>query len=117
MSGNREIASIVRNAPISAQKARLVADQVRNQPVGRALELLQFSNKKAAALLKKALDSAIANAENNHGVEDVDTLKISTVYVDEAITLKRFRARARGRGSRILKRTCHITLKISEGVA
>ena len=112
---HREIVSIVRNAPISAQKARLVADQVRNQPVGRALDLLQFSDKKAALLLGKALKSAIANAENNHGVEDVDELKVSTVYVDEAATMKRFRARARGRGSRILRRTCHITLKVSQG--
>lgn len=115
MSTIAEIPSIMRNVPMSAQKARLVADQVRNQPVGRAMELLQFSNKKAAGLFAKVLKSAIANAEHNHGVDDVDSLKISTVHVDEAVTLKRFRARARGRGTRILKRTCHITLKISQG--
>ncbi len=101
------------NAPISAQKARLVADQVRNKPVDKALEILRFSNKKAAVLVKKLLESAIANAENNEGA-DVDELRVATIYVDEARTQKRMRARAKGRGNRILKRSSHITIIVSD---
>jgi large subunit ribosomal protein L22 len=102
-----------RHARISAQKARLVADQVRGLEVEKALNLLTFSPKKAAGLIKKVLESAIANAEHNDGA-DIDELKVSAIYVDEAPTFKRMRARAKGRGDRILKRSCHITVKVSE---
>lgn len=98
---------------ISAQKVRLVADQIRNKPVDKALEILQFSPKKAAGLLAKTLNSAIANAEHNEGA-DIDELWVSTAMVDEGPTLKRFRARAKGRGTRILKRTSHITIGVSD---
>jgi large subunit ribosomal protein L22 len=108
-----EVAARLRYARISAQKCRLVADQVRGLPVGKALNILQFSNKKAAALVKKALESAIANAEHNEGL-DIDELKVSTIHVDEGPVMKRFRARAKGRANQILKRTCHITVKVSE---
>lgn len=101
------------NAKISAQKVRLVADQIRTMPVERALDLLTFSNKKAAALVKKLLESAIANAEHNDGA-DIDELKVTTIYVDEGPTQKRWRARAKGRGNRILKRTSHITVTVAE---
>ncbi len=109
-----EVAARLKGARISAQKARLVADQVRGKPVEEALNLLEFSNKKAAHIVKKVLDSAIANAENNEGA-DVDELKVSTVFVDEGMTLKRLRPRAKGRADRILKRTCHITVKVADG--
>ena len=95
----------------SAQKARLVADQVRGLPAERAVNLLKFSDKKAAHLIKKVVESAIANAENNQGA-DVDELKVQTIMVDEGPTLKRFMARAKGRGTRILKRTSHITVVV-----
>jgi large subunit ribosomal protein L22 len=101
------------NAKISAQKVRLVADQIRTMPVERALDLLTFSNKKAAALVKKVLESAIANAEHNDGA-DIDELKVTTIYVDEGPTQKRWRARAKGRCNRILKRTSHITVTVAE---
>jgi len=101
------------NAKISAQKVRLVADQIRTMPVERALDLLTFSNKKAAALVKKVLESAIANAEHNDGA-DIDELKVTTIYVDEGPTQKRWRARAKGRGNRILKRSSHITVTVAE---
>ena len=102
-----------RNASMSAQKARLVANQIRGMKVEEALNLLTFSNKKAAVLIKKVLDSAIANAEHNDGA-DIDELKVSSIYVDESATQKRMRARAKGRGDRVLKRSCHITVKVSE---
>ena len=98
---------------ISAQKCRLVADQVRGLPVERALNLLAFSSKKAAGIIKKVLESAIANAEHNDGA-DIDELHVSTIYVDEGPTMRRYRARAQGRGNTILKRTCHITLKVAD---
>ncbi|MEJ2566615.1 MAG: 50S ribosomal protein L22 [Gammaproteobacteria bacterium] len=98
-------------ARISAQKSRLVADQVRGLQVERALNMLAFSPKKGAGLMKKVLESAIANAEHNEGA-DVDELKVTKVYVDEGPTYKRMRARAKGRGSRILKRTSHITVVV-----
>lgn len=98
---------------ISAQKARLVADQIRGKAVEPALELLQFSPKKAAAIVRKLLESAIANAEHNNGC-DIDELRVKSIYVDEASTQKRFRARARGRGNRILKRSCHISIVVSD---
>lgn len=100
-------------AHLSAQKARLVINQIRGLPVAKAVNVLKFSNKKAADLIKKVLDSAIANAENNFGA-DIDELKVSAAYADEGSTLKRMHARARGRGARILKRTCHITIEVSE---
>lgn len=100
-------------ANISAQKTRLVADQVRGMPVEGALNLLTFSKKKAAVLVKKVLESAIANAEHNDGA-DIDELVVSTIYVDEGPTLKRLKARAKGRADRIFKRTCHITVKVSD---
>ena len=109
-----EVAAKLKGARISAQKARLVADQVRGKGVEDALDLLTFSNKKAAQIIKKILDSAIANAENNEGA-DVDELKISSIYVDEGMTMKRLRPRAKGRADRILKRSCHITVKVADG--
>ncbi|HEX9810653.1 MAG TPA: 50S ribosomal protein L22 [Burkholderiales bacterium] len=108
-----EATAILKHVRLSAQKGRLVADQIRGLPVARALELLQFSNKKAARPVRKVLESAIANAEHNEGA-DVDELKINTVYVDGGPTLKRFHARAKGRGARILKRTCHITVTVGD---
>ncbi len=102
-----------RNARISAQKARLVADQVRGLPVEKALNLLTFSNKKAAVMVRKTLESAIANAEHNEGA-DVDELKVSAICVDEGPTYKRLHARARGRANRIFKRTSHITVTVSD---
>jgi len=108
-----EVVAKLKRANISAQKVRLVANQVRGMNVEQAEQLLTFSPKKAARLVKKALMSAVANAEHNQGM-DVDELFISTIYVDEGPTLKRGRARAKGRGTRILKRTSHITLKVAE---
>lgn len=106
----------LKGARISAQKARLVADQVRGKPVEEALNILTFSPKKAAGLIKKVLDSAIANAEHNEGA-DVDELKVASIFVDEGMTLKRIRPRAKGRADRIMKRSCHITVQVagSEG--
>ncbi|MEL0082533.1 MAG: 50S ribosomal protein L22 [Gammaproteobacteria bacterium] len=101
------------NQSMSAQKGRLVADQIRGMGVEQALELLEFSPKKAAFVIRKLLESAIANAENNNGA-DIDELKVKTIYVDEGPTQKRFRARARGRGNRILKRSCHINIVVSD---
>ena len=106
-----EAKAILRGVRIAPQKARLVADQVRGLPVERALNLLKFSDKKAAHLMYKVLWSATANAENNEGA-DVDELKVSQVFVDEGVTMKRFHARAKGRGARILKRTSHITVVV-----
>ncbi|GAA4811477.1 50S ribosomal protein L22 [Marinicella pacifica] len=108
-----EIQAKLRRANISAQKVRLVANQVRGMNVEQAEQLLTFSPKKAAHIVKKALMSAVANAEHNNGL-DVDDLYISTIYVDEGPTLKRGRARAKGRGTQILKRTSHITVKVAE---
>ncbi len=103
----------LRFARLSAQKGRLVADQIRGLPVEQALNILAFSKKKGAAMMKKVLDSAIANAENNEGA-DVDELKVKAVCVDEGPTMKRLRARAKGRGTRILKRTSHITVTVAD---
>jgi len=108
-----EVAAKHRGARLSAQKARLVADQIRGKSVEEALQILEFSTKKAAHLMKKVLDSAIANAEHNDGL-DVDDLKVSTVFVDEGPTMKRIRPRAKGRADRIFKRTCHITVKVAD---
>jgi len=103
----------LRFARISPQKCRLVADQIRGLPVDRALALLTFSNKKSAVLVKKVLESAIANAEHNDGA-DIDALKVTTICVDQGPTMKRMHARAKGRGNRILKRTSHISVTVAE---
>jgi large subunit ribosomal protein L22 len=108
-----ETVAKLKYARISAQKGRLVADQIRGMPVENALKLLTFSQKKAASLVKKVLESAIANAEHNDGA-DIDALKVSMVCVDEGPCHKRMHARAKGRGSRILKRTSHITVAVAE---
>jgi large subunit ribosomal protein L22 len=108
-----EVAARLKGAQISAQKVRLIADQVRGLRVEEALGLLEFSTKKAAHIVKKLLDSAIANAENNEGA-DVDELKVSSIFVDEGMTMKRLRPRAKGRADRILKRSCHITIKVAD---
>jgi len=108
-----QTAAKLRGARISPQKVRLVADQVRGMPVEKAELLLKFSNKKAAQIVKKVLLSAVSNAEHNEGA-DIDELKISTIFVDEGPILKRGRARAKGRGTRILKRTSHITVIVAD---
>ncbi len=109
-----ETQAILRGVRISAQKSRLVADQVRGKPVEAALNILTFSPKKAAKIMKKVLESAIANAEHNDGA-DVDELRVSRIHVDEGASLRRFSARAKGRGVRIEKQTCHITLTVGTG--
>jgi large subunit ribosomal protein L22 len=101
------------HARLSAQKGRLVADQIRGLPVEQALNILSFSSKKGAGLVKKVLESAIANAEHNEGA-DIDELKVSAVFVNEGPTMKRIRARAKGRASRILKRTSHINVTVAD---
>jgi large subunit ribosomal protein L22 len=98
---------------LSPQKMRLVADQIRGLPVDRAINLLAFSNKKGADIIKKVLESAIANAENNDGA-DIDELVISAIQVNQGPTMKRLRPRARGRADRIIKRTSHLTVTVSE---
>ena len=103
----------LRGVRLSAQKGRLVADLVRGMPVGRALDTLAFSPKKGAKIIRKVLESAIANAEHNDGA-DIDALKVKTIHVEEGMTLKRFTARAKGRGNRILKPTCHVYLTVGE---
>jgi len=100
-------------ARISAQKARLVADQIRGKSVGEALNILAFSTKKGAHLVKKVLESAIANAEHNDGA-DIDELRVAAIFVDEGMTMKRIRPRAKGRADRILKRSAHITVKVAD---
>ena len=100
-------------ARISPQKARLVADQIRGLPVDNAINVLTYSNKKAAQIIKKVLDSAIANAEHNDAA-DVDELIVSEIMIDEGPIMKRFRARARGRANRILKRMSHVTVAVEE---
>ena len=108
-----EVAAKLSGARLSAQKARLVADQIRGKHVEEALDLLHFSKKKGAEIIKKVLESAIANAEQNEGA-DVDGLRVSTIFVDEGMTMKRIRPRAKGRADRILKRSCHITVKVAD---
>jgi len=108
-----QVESKLKMARISAQKVRLVADQIRGLPVEGALEVLTFSDKKAGAIMKKLVDSAIANAEHNEGA-DIDELRVSAVQVNEGPTMKRLRARAKGRANRILKRTSHITVTVSD---
>jgi len=108
-----EVVAKLKGARMSAQKARLVADQIRGKSVESALEILQFSTKKGADIIKKVLESAIANAEHNDGA-DVDELKVSTIFVDEGMTMKRIMPRAKGRADRILKRSCHITITVAD---
>lgn len=108
-----EVAARLKHARLSAQKCRLVCDQIRGKSVEHALDILKFSTKKAAAVVKKVLESAIANAEHNAGA-DIDELKIRTICADQGTMLKRMSARAKGRGVRILKPTCHITIVVSD---
>ena len=109
-----QVTSKLRYARISPQKCRLVADVVRGQPVGNAIATLKFMPKKGARLVLKVLESAIANAENNLGA-DIDELKVTRIEIDTAPVLKRFAARAKGRGNRIVKRNSHITLEVGDG--
>ena len=106
-----ETQAILRGVRLSAQKGRLVADLVRGKPVEQALNILMFSPKKAAKIVQKVLESAIANAEHNDGA-DIDELKVKTIYVEQGATLKRFTARAKGRGNRISKPTCHVYVTV-----
>lgn len=108
-----ETKAILRGVRLSAQKGRLVADQVRGKPVDQAINILAFSPKRGAQIIRKVVESAIANAEHNDGA-DIDDLKIKTIYVEEGTSLKRFAARAKGRGNRILKPTCHIYVTVGE---
>jgi large subunit ribosomal protein L22 len=108
-----EVLAKHRFARISPQKARLVADQIRGLHVEKALEILKFSPKKGADLVNKVLNSAIANAENNEGA-DIDELFVAKVFVDEGPTMKRIKTRAKGRADRILKRSSHITVVVSD---
>jgi len=109
-----QVTARLRHARISPQKCRLVADTVRGKGVGVALASLKFMPKKGAELVLKVLESAIANAENNLGA-DIDELKVHRIEIDAAPMLKRFAARAKGRGSRIVKRNSHITIQVSDG--
>jgi large subunit ribosomal protein L22 len=111
-----EVSAVAKRLHITAQKARLVADQVRGKPVAEALDILAFSTKKGAGLVRKVLESAIANAENNEGA-DVDELRVHRIFVDEGITMKRLMPRAKGRADRISKRTAHITVTVSDQTA
>ncbi len=108
-----ETKASLRSARISAQKGRLVADQIRGMAVDKALNVLAFSPKKGAAIIKKVLESAIANAEHNDGA-DIDALKVKTIHVERGAFLKRFQARAKGRGNRVLKHTCHIYITVGD---
>ena len=108
-----EVSARLKGARLSAQKARLVADQIRGKGVEEALSVLAYSNKKGADIINKILNSAIANAEHNEGA-DVDELTVSSIYVDEGVVMKRLRPRAKGRADRILKRSCHITVKVTD---
>ena len=112
-NNSMQVQAILKGARLSAQKARLVADQVRGKNVEEALDLLTYSTKKGADVIKKLLNSAIANAEHNEGA-DVDELKISKIYVDEGMTMKRIMPRAKGRADRILKRSCHISIIVAD---
>jgi large subunit ribosomal protein L22 len=106
-----ETKAVVRGVRLSVDKGRLVADLVRGQKVDQALNTLKFTQKKAAGIVRKALESAIANAEHNDGA-DVDELKVKSIFVEQGATLKRFSARAKGRGNRISKPTCHIYVTV-----
>ena len=108
-----ETKSIVRGVRLSSDKGRLVADLIRGKKVDQALNILAFTPRKAAVIIKKALESAIANAEHNDGA-DIDELKVKSIYVEQGATLKRFSARAKGRGNRISKPTCHIYVTVGD---
>jgi large subunit ribosomal protein L22 len=108
-----EVAAKLKFARLSPQKTRLVCDQIRGLPIERALDILKFSPKKVAGVIMKVLNSAIANAEHNHGA-DIDELKVTSVFADQGPTYKRMQAKAKGRGARILKPTCHITVVVSD---
>jgi len=108
-----ETNAILRGVRLSAQKGRLVADLVRGKTVDQALNILAFSPKKGAGIVKKVLESAVANAEHNDGA-DIDSLKVTRIYVEQGTVLKRFPARAKGRGNRISKQTCHIYVTVGE---
>jgi large subunit ribosomal protein L22 len=108
-----ETRAILRGARISAQKGRLVADLIRGKPVDKALNILAFTPNKGAAIVKKVLESAIANAEHNDGA-DIDELKVKLIYVERGTFLRRFHARAKGRGNRVLKHTCHIYITVGD---
>jgi large subunit ribosomal protein L22 len=108
-----ETNAILKGVRLSDQKGRLVADMIRGKPVDQALNILAFSPKKGAVIIKKVLESAIANAEHNDGA-DIDTLKVKTIYVEKGPVLKRFTARAKGRGNRIVKPTCHIFVTVGD---
>ncbi len=108
-----ETNAILRGVRLSAQKGRLVADLVRGKPVDQALNILSFNPKKGAGIIKKVLESAIANAEHNDGA-DIDALKVKVIHVEKGAVLKRFMARAKGRGNRILKPTCHIYVTVGD---
>jgi large subunit ribosomal protein L22 len=111
-----ETTASIRGARLSAQKGRLVADLVRGKPVDKALNILAFTQKKAAGIIKKALESAIANAEHNDGA-DIDELRVTKIYVEQGPTQRRFMARAKGRGTRINKKTCHVFVAVGDGKA
>jgi large subunit ribosomal protein L22 len=105
--------AILRGARISAQKGRLVADLIRGKPVDQAMNILGFTPKKGAAIIRKVLESAIANAEHNDGA-DIDALKVKTIHVERGAFMKRFQARAKGRGNRVTKQTCHIFITVGD---
>ena len=111
-----EVKAVARFVRLSPQKGRLVADQVRNLPVGKALELLQFSPRRASAVIRKVLESAIANAEHNEGA-DIDELRVSQIMVDEGPVMKRWLPRAKGRATPLIKPTSHITVSVSDTAA
>ena len=108
-----QVSATAKRLSISPQKARLVVDQVRGKPVADALDILNFSTKKGAVLVRKVLESAIANAENNEGA-DIDELKVAEIFVNEGMTMKRIRPRAKGRADRIFKRSSHITVTVTD---
>ena len=108
-----ETKAVLRGVRLSVDKGRLVADLIRGKKVDQALNILNFTQKKGAVIVKKVLESAIANAEHNDGA-DIDALKVKTVYVERGMFLKRFQARAKGRGNRVLKHTCHIFITVGD---
>ena len=108
-----ETKASLRGARLSAQKGRLVADLIRGKPVDQAMSILAYTPKKGALIMKKVLESAVANAEHNDGA-DIDTLKVKRVFVERGMFLKRFQARAKGRGNRVLKHTCHIFITVGD---
>ena len=108
-----ETRASLRGAPLSAQKGRLVADLIRGKPVDHAMNLLAYTPKKGAVMIRKLLESAIANAEHNDGA-DIDSLKVKSISVERGTYLKRFQARAKGRGARVLKYTCNVFITVGD---